>query len=539
MVPCSDRELKTVLLPHPAASRIDAVHAVGPGVRIEARTGTDPVECPGCGIASHRVHSRYDRWLADTALAGREVLIRLRVRRLFCDNRDCTRKTFAEQVSGLTVRHARHTTILQRVRRAVGLALGGRAGARLTGQLAASVSRMTLLRQIRALPDPDRPTPRVLGVDDFALRRGHDYGTILIDIESRRPVDVLDDRRAESLTAWLRTHPGVEIVCRDRAGAYAEGASAGAPDALQVADGWHLWHNLAGAVERTVAWHRAALPAAHGIDANHDDDEQQHRDDQRPVGPIAPPLPQQRTDRTAVRTRKRYNDIHALLAEGESLRGIGKRLGLARGTVRRFAHADTVEELLVNNGTGYRPGLLDEFKPYLHQRFSEGCTNATVLFGEITARGYRGSDKILRKYLHPFRTAAPVRQPPRHPPSPRRVVAWIMRNPTTIDANDQRRLDAILAASPPLAALVGHVRAFATIMCELRGRELERWMAAVEADDQPALHSFVRGLRRDQDAVTTDAVSPRTASAPTSTGPPQRPGSTTSPRTNCPPAFRV
>ncbi|MCM6774534.1 ISL3 family transposase [Nocardia sp. CDC159] len=450
-------------------------------------------------MLSRRVHSRYQRRLADTAITGREVLIRLTVRRLFCDNPNCGRRTFAEQVPGLAARHARRTTVLQRLLYAVALALGGRPGARLTRHLAATVSRMTLLRQIRALPDPDQPTPRVLGVDDFALRRGHHYGTVLIDIETRRPVDVLADRTADTLAAWLRAHAGVEIVCRDRAGAYADGIAAGAPNALQVADRWHLWHNLGEAVERVVARHRASFGAA---TAKSDTEPAIMGQQETSAAAEVIRSPTNRTDKWAVRTRERYAAVHGLLAEGVSLRAIGTQLGLARGTVRRFARATSVEELLVNNGTGRRPSLLEKFKPYLHQRWNEGCTNAAQLFREIQDLGYRGGPKILLHYLHPLRAASLIPRPDRKPPSVRRVVSWIMNDPTRLDPDDRQRLDAILATSAELTALAGHVRAFATMMGHLRGRELEQWMTAVDTDDLPALHSFVRGLRRDFDAVT-------------------------------------
>ncbi|MFC9434756.1 ISL3 family transposase [Nocardia sp. NPDC057030] len=488
----------TILFPHLDGLEIGAVRAAGSTVRIDAATADEHAPCPGCTAPSRRVHSRYRRRLSDTSITGREVVIVLRVRR-FCDNIDCGKRTFAEQVPQLAARYGRRTLLLQRVLCAVALALGGRAGARLTGHLAARVSRMTLLRQIRALPDPEQVTPTVLGVDDFALRRGHVYGTILVDMNTRRPVDVLTDRTADTLTAWLKAHPGVEIVCRDRAGAYADAAAKGAPQAIQVADRWHIWHNFGEAVERTVARHRSLLTAT--ADPDHstglpdiaDVATSLHR------GPVEPAL---RQDRTALRTRQRYTEVHGLLAEGETIRGIGIRLGLARGTVRRFARAQSPEELLVNNRTGYRTGLLDEFKPYLHQRWNEGCTNATRLFEEIRSRGYRGQASMVRAYLQPFRATAHIPAPPPKPPTVRKVTAWLMTHPANIDPDDQRRLDAILQTSPELKSLAGHVRAFATIMTERRGRELEQWMTGVVADNHPALHSFVRGLRSDQDAVT-------------------------------------
>ncbi|HEX6518539.1 MAG TPA: ISL3 family transposase [Streptosporangiaceae bacterium] len=485
-----------MLLPHLADVLVEQVENAGSSVRIQASTRGSSASCPGCGTVSGRVHSRYERKLLDTATGGREVVICLTVRRFLCPDPGCAKVTFAEQVSGLTSPNARRSPGADRMLTAVALALGGRAGARLSGRLAVCVSRMTLLRLIRALPDPaPGRAPRVLGVDEFALRRGRRYGTLLVDVETRRPVDILDDRSADSFAAWLEAHPGAELICRDRAGCYSDGGRRGAPDAVQVADRWHLWHNLGEAVERAVARHRQHLPAAVTAPP-----------EPSPANPPAAPV--LRSDRVAARTRRRHADVHRLLAAGRTYPEIAAGLGITRNTVRRFARASDPEELLVRDGTGRRPRTLDDYESYLRERWNSGCTNAAQLHQEIRGRGYPGSARAVRGYLARFRGTGPVPAPAAAPPKTRAVTSWIMTRPGTLDAGDQASLDAILAASPELAAVTSRVREFAEIMTELRGQDLQQWMTAADATGEPALRSFVTGLRADQDAVTAGLTLP-------------------------------
>jgi transposase len=242
----------STLLADPTAIRLEKIIQHHSSLTLVV-TATQPrPECPRCHRPSTRVHSYYTRTVADLPWHDVSVRLELRTRRFRCKNSLCTKRVFCERLPRVVSCYGRKTVRLDDALRLIGFLLGGEAGARATAKLAMATSPDTLLRRVRRAAPPCSATPRVLGVDDFAFRRGRSYGTILVDLERRRVIDLLPDRESATLSAWLKRHPGIEVVSRDRSPTYACAINEGAPSAVQVADRFHLLMNVRDAVEKVV-----------------------------------------------------------------------------------------------------------------------------------------------------------------------------------------------------------------------------------------------------------------------------------------------
>ncbi|WP_328930025.1 ISL3 family transposase [Streptomyces sp. NBC_00190] len=446
-------------------------------VVVRARTPEKAAVCPVCRASSGRVHGYHWRTVADVPVDGRRVVIRVRVRRLVCPTHGCCH-TFREQLPGVLDRYQRRTTRLTRQVKAVVKELAGRAGSRLLAVLAMGLSRHTALRTLLCIQLPTGREPRVIGVDVLALRRRHRYATVVIAAETHERIDVLPDRTADTLEAWLRQHPGIEVVCRDGSTTHAEAIPVPLPDAVQVANRWHLWHNLCEAALSEVKAHSTCWATV--LDAPLYD------------GPRA---------RT---TLERWHQVHDLLDQGVGLLECARRLQLALNTIKRYARADRPERML--RVPKYRSSLVDPYREHLRKRRAEDpAVPIKHLLEEIKALGFTGCLNLLHKYINQGRADAD-----RIHISARRLARMLLTRPDNLKAGHHDLLARITAACPEMTHLATAVRTLAPLLKPQpeNADALERWIAQVRAADLPHLHSFTRGLERDRDAVTASFTLP-------------------------------
>lgn len=379
---------------------VDQIEQSEQGLIIWSHVSGSEAICPTCEQRSMRVHSSYVCSPQDLPVAEQAVRLHLRVRRFRCSNPACARQTFVERLPEVLPRHAQRTARLTRSWRAVSFAVGGEAGMRLLGQMQMATSARTLLRLVRTEPEPSKTMVRVLGVDDWAMRKGRTYGTILVDLERHRPIELLTDRSAATLAAWLRGHPEVEIITRDRSTEYARGASEGAPSALQVADRWHLLQNLRQMVERLV---NRRLPQLKQLPALQQSE---------PSASAQAALPRTRLrwdpkDRAAIaasraRAETTYQQVQRLRKSGSNIRQIAHKLAMSRTTVRKYFYAEAFPERAKRQAT---QSMLDSYLPYLESRHQAGCEDAKQLWRELRERGYPGAYIQVSRWLRQRRQA--------------------------------------------------------------------------------------------------------------------------------------
>ena len=364
-----------IMFPDELQLRVDGVELEEGRMVISVTAISEESICPHCGTSSERIHSSYQRHPADLSLAGYTVCLDITVPRFFCDNECCEAITFAERISPLIEPYAHRTKRLAGQQQRVAFALGGEAGARLLSIMGMAVSPDTLIRLIRKIPEPEVTTPRVVSVDEWAKRKGQSYGTILVDLETHKPVDLLPDKSAESFAKWLKEHPGVEIISRDRCKEYINGDNEGAPNAIQVADRWDLLNNLRNTLKKLMEGKRACLVAAADkpkADSSNQDVTTENRVDLVELPETSPKLTKAEAESLLRRQKRqeRFEEAKKLHELGVSKSEIARRLNINWRTASKYIRID---ECPVYAG---QKGGLKNFAPfmdYMERRWEEGC----------------------------------------------------------------------------------------------------------------------------------------------------------------------
>jgi transposase len=470
-----------------------------------------------------RVHSHYTRTLRDLPASGRPVHLKVDVRRFFCPESTCRRKIFAERFPSLTLPRVKFTLRLQEALREMGFEAGGEGGARLGKKLSYPGSPDTVLRLVKETQLPTISAPRVVGIDDWSWKRGLRYGTLICDLESKRPIDVLPDRSVQTVSAWFEKRPSVELVSRDRSSEYAAAISKGAPQALQIADRWHIGKNLADSISTLLARCRPEIRRGLQIQAM----PEQEPEEMEPMPQEGRRPPRSHSVKLAQEGRRaqkldRYEQVVELHQQGVKVADIASRIGIGERTVHRWLRNDSFPEARRRRR---RPSLIDPYERYVQQWWQEGNRKGSQLYRELRAKGYKGSPKAMYNYLATLRTpepSSPTSAPSKSrsrknvPSSPmplenfsaQRATWLFVRHPDDLDEIQKRELALIREASPNAEAAYDLARAFMQMMREHAGQQLETWLSLVEENTLPELKSFAKGIRQDKAAVLAGLTLP-------------------------------
>jgi len=493
-----------ILYPDELQFRLEEAKIENETINISIINTNQSVVCPNCQTVSERIHSYYPRHPADVPLAGYNVHLNIAVPRFFCDNANCQTKTFADRMSALIEPYAHRTNRLAKQQQQIAFALGGEAGERLLAVIGMKVSSDTLIRLIRKTPEPEVTAPRVLGVDDWAKRKGRTYGTILVDLEAHQPIDLLPDRTAESFAKWLKEHPGVEIISRDRGVEYIRGANEGAPDAIQTADRWHLLDNYQDALKRLMESKHACLVAAvnepelNKVKDNPDSTIHLPKTE----SPETPPKVTKKEGQSQKRRnerQKRFESVKELHRLGLSKTDIARHLDLNWRTVDKYIRVDECPSYAVGlKGIS----ILDPYMDYMIKRWNEGCHNATHIWREIQELGFGGSRRIVGEWATKIRSSAVDRVTKKNAPLSASSAAWLLiKQEEDLTEEDKQSLERMKQADEDVAEAHSLSQRFTTIVREHQHGCLFDWLEDVVKSGLNALKGFVKGIKQDLSAV--------------------------------------
>lgn len=472
---------------------------------LEVQSVEASARCPRCGEASQRFHSSYQRSVQDTPIGFTIVQLKILVRRFRCANGACVQKTFAEQFPDLVGRRRRRTKRLMSNLTHIGLALGGEAGVWLAEKLTMTASASTVLRQLHQLEVPPIEAPVVIGIDDWAFRKGRDYGTIIINHETGKPIDLLPERDCATVKQWLEQYPTIEIVTRDRSGEYRDAITQALPNATQIADRWHLVKNLREAVERYLSRRYKAIRklfvAAATVDADEIEVANSTKRRRYEPGPA-------RKELHAARTQKRealFAEVKQRYAAGAYTTDIARDLNISRALVSLWVNSDTLPP--DSRGRFKRKCLIDDYVPYLNKRIAEGCRNQSQLWREICEQGFTGCRELIGKWMRQNGKQGAPHQQQSAPAKPKVVVphpvelSWLlMRQDDKLDEEGKGLMN-VLMQDASFADLRRLVHAFLHMVRNHFHTEWTDWLRAVEASAVKELRNFAIGLKRDAAAV--------------------------------------